>query len=163
MLSLVYSIVSSLVNKSSASSDVCLVFPALVLGYYFLIVKSMTYQFLYRLKNLYDYRSLAAIVLIFPASYRRNLYDILVPTLISIRWYHNTHNSTMASAASPSPANTKMMRKITPWHRWLPNKHERRIATWNILIHQFFMEIIGWIGGWLLVGLGVGDIGTRFT
>jgi hypothetical protein len=32
-----------------------LIFPALVLGYYF-FVKSMTYQFLYRLKNLYDYR-----------------------------------------------------------------------------------------------------------
>ncbi len=32
-----------------------LVFPALVLGYYFFIVKSMTYQFLHRLKNLYDY------------------------------------------------------------------------------------------------------------
>ncbi len=32
-----------------------LVFPALVLGYNFFIVKSMTYQFLYRLKNLYDY------------------------------------------------------------------------------------------------------------
>jgi hypothetical protein len=32
-----------------------LVFPALVLGYYFFIVESMTYQFLYRLKNLYDY------------------------------------------------------------------------------------------------------------
>ncbi len=34
---------------------ICLVFPALVLGYYFFFVKSMTYQFLYRLKNLYDY------------------------------------------------------------------------------------------------------------
>ncbi len=33
-----------------------LVFPALVLGYNFFIVESMTYQFLYRLKNLYDYR-----------------------------------------------------------------------------------------------------------
>jgi hypothetical protein len=33
-----------------------LVFPALVLGYNFFIAKSMTYQFLYRLKNLYDYR-----------------------------------------------------------------------------------------------------------
>jgi hypothetical protein len=33
-----------------------LVFPALVLGYNFFTVKSMTYQFLYRLKNLYDYR-----------------------------------------------------------------------------------------------------------
>ncbi len=32
-----------------------LIFPALVLGYYFLVVESMTYQFLYRLKNLYDY------------------------------------------------------------------------------------------------------------
>jgi hypothetical protein len=62
----------------------------------------------------------------------------------------------MASAALPSPANTKMMRKITPWQRWLPNKHARRIATQNTLIHQLFMEIIGWI-------LGVGDIGTRFT
>jgi hypothetical protein len=30
---------------------ICLVFPALVLGYYFFIVESMTYQFLYRLKN----------------------------------------------------------------------------------------------------------------
>ncbi len=106
---------------------------------------------------------LAAIVLIFPASYRRNLYDILVPILILIHSCHNTHNSTMASAASPSPANTKMMRKITPLHRWFPNKHARRIATLNALIHQLFMEIIGWIGGWLLVGLGVGDIRTRFT
>ncbi len=33
-----------------------LVFPAQVLGYNFFIVESMTYQFLYRLKNLYDYR-----------------------------------------------------------------------------------------------------------
>jgi hypothetical protein len=33
-----------------------LVFPALVLGYNFFIVESMTYQFLYSLKNLYDYR-----------------------------------------------------------------------------------------------------------
>jgi hypothetical protein len=49
-----------------------------------------------------------------------------------------------------------MMRKITPWHRWLPNKHARRIAAYNTLIHQLFMEIIGWI-------LGVGDTGTRFT
>jgi hypothetical protein len=32
-----------------------LIFPALVLGYYFFIVKSMTDQFLYRLKNLYDH------------------------------------------------------------------------------------------------------------
>jgi hypothetical protein len=32
-----------------------LVFPALVLGYNFFIVKRMTYQILYRLKNLYDY------------------------------------------------------------------------------------------------------------
>ncbi len=39
-----------------ALAAICLVFPALVLGYYFLIVKSMTYQFLYRLNNLYDYR-----------------------------------------------------------------------------------------------------------
>jgi hypothetical protein len=35
----------------------------------------------------------------------------------------------MASAALPSPADTKMMRKITPWHRCLPNKYARRIAT----------------------------------
>jgi hypothetical protein len=33
-----------------------LVFPALVLRYLFFIVESMTYQFLYSLKNLYDYR-----------------------------------------------------------------------------------------------------------
>ncbi len=33
-----------------------LIFPALVLGYNFFIVESMTYQFLYSLKNLYDYR-----------------------------------------------------------------------------------------------------------
>jgi hypothetical protein len=33
-----------------------LVFPALVLGYNFFIVESKTYQFLYRLKNVYDYR-----------------------------------------------------------------------------------------------------------
>jgi hypothetical protein len=32
-----------------------LIFPVLVLGYYFFIVESMTYQFFYRLKNLYDY------------------------------------------------------------------------------------------------------------
>ncbi len=32
-----------------------LIFPALVLGYNFFIAESMTYQFLYRLKNLYDY------------------------------------------------------------------------------------------------------------
>jgi hypothetical protein len=32
-----------------------LIFPALVLGYNFFIVESLTYQFLYRLKNLYDY------------------------------------------------------------------------------------------------------------
>jgi hypothetical protein len=32
-----------------------LIFPALVLGYNF-FVKSLTYQFLYRLKNLHDYR-----------------------------------------------------------------------------------------------------------
>jgi hypothetical protein len=32
-----------------------LVFLALVLGYNVFIVESMTYQFLYRLKNLYDY------------------------------------------------------------------------------------------------------------
>jgi hypothetical protein len=38
-----------------ALAAICLVFPALVLGYYFFIIKSMTYQFLYRLKNLYDY------------------------------------------------------------------------------------------------------------
>ncbi len=38
-----------------ALAAICLVFPALVLGYYFSIVESMTYQFLYRLKNLYDY------------------------------------------------------------------------------------------------------------
>ncbi len=67
-----------------ALATICLVFPALVLGYYFFIVESMTYQFLHRLKNLYDYVLLAVIVLIFPASYHRNLYDILVPTLISI-------------------------------------------------------------------------------
>jgi hypothetical protein len=30
-----------------ALAVICLVFPALVLGYYFFIVKSMTYQFLY--------------------------------------------------------------------------------------------------------------------
>ncbi len=35
---------------------IVLVFPALVLGYNFFIVESMTYQFLYSLKNLYDYR-----------------------------------------------------------------------------------------------------------
>jgi hypothetical protein len=29
----------------------------------------------------------------------------------------------------PSPANTKMIRKVTPWHRWLFNKHAQRIAT----------------------------------
>jgi hypothetical protein len=86
------------------------------------------------------------------------LYEILVPTLILIHRYYNTHNSTMASAALPSPAGPKIRRKIIPWHRWLPNKHARRIATLNTLIHQLFMEIIGWIGGWLLVGLGVGDI-----
>ncbi len=73
--------------------------------------------------------SLAAIVLIFPASYCTNLYEILVPTLFWIYWSHNTHNSTMASTASPSPANTKNMRKITPWHQWLLNTHARRIAT----------------------------------
>ncbi len=33
-----------------------LVFPALVLGYNFFIVESMTDQFLYSLKNVYDYR-----------------------------------------------------------------------------------------------------------
>jgi hypothetical protein len=33
-----------------------LVFPALVLGYNIFIVESMAYQFLYSLKNLYDYR-----------------------------------------------------------------------------------------------------------
>jgi hypothetical protein len=38
-----------------ALAAICLVFPALVLGYYFFIVESMTYQFFYRLKNLYDY------------------------------------------------------------------------------------------------------------
>jgi hypothetical protein len=32
---------------------------------------------------------LAAIVLIFPASYHRNLYDILVPILILIHSCHN--------------------------------------------------------------------------
>jgi hypothetical protein len=57
------------------------------------------------------------------------LYDILVPILILIHSCHNTHNSTMASAALPSLADTKMMRKITPWHRWLPIKHAWRIAT----------------------------------
>ncbi len=55
--------------------------------------------------------SLAAIVLIFPVSYRRNLYEILVPTLILIHSCHNTHNSTMVSAALPSPAGTKLMKK----------------------------------------------------
>ncbi len=39
-----------------ALAAICLVFPGLVFGYYFFIVESMTYQFLYRLKNLYDYR-----------------------------------------------------------------------------------------------------------
>ncbi len=39
-----------------ALAAICLVFPALVLGYNFFIVENMTYQFLYRLKNLYDYR-----------------------------------------------------------------------------------------------------------
>jgi hypothetical protein len=32
-----------------------LVFPEIVLGYIYFTVKSMTYQLLYRLKNLYDY------------------------------------------------------------------------------------------------------------
>jgi hypothetical protein len=39
----------------AALSAICLVFPALVLGYYLFIVECMTYQFFYRLKNLYDY------------------------------------------------------------------------------------------------------------
>jgi hypothetical protein len=42
---------------------------------------------------------------------RRNLYEIVVPTLILMHSCHNTHNSTMASAALPSPAGTKMMKK----------------------------------------------------
>jgi hypothetical protein len=49
--------------------------------------------------------------------------------LILIHREHNTYNSTMASTALPSPAGTKIMRKIIPWHRWFPNKHVWRIAT----------------------------------
>jgi hypothetical protein len=41
----------------------------------------MTYQFLYRLKNLYDYISNSYYWLL-AASYPRNLHEILVPTLI---------------------------------------------------------------------------------
>jgi hypothetical protein len=47
--------------------------------------------------------------------YRRNLYQILVPTLIFfIHRSNNTHNSTMAPAALPSSAGTKMMRNNYP-------------------------------------------------
>ncbi len=69
----------------------------------------MTYQFLYRLKNLYDY-ILNSYYKLLAASYCRNLYEILVLTLILIHRSHNTHNSTMASAALPDPAGTTMMR-----------------------------------------------------
>ncbi len=65
---------------------------------------------LYRLKNVYDY-TLNSYYLLLAASYHRNLYEILVPTLILIHRHHNKHNSTMASAGLPSPASTKIMRK----------------------------------------------------
>jgi hypothetical protein len=103
-------IVSSLGNRTVTGSDRSRISSA-SFGIHFFIFESMTYQFLYSLKNLYDYRWQQYVVLIFPASYRRNLHEILVPTLISIHSCHNTHNSTMASAASPSPAGTKMTRK----------------------------------------------------
>jgi hypothetical protein len=36
--------------------------------------------------------------------------------------------------------------------------HAGRIITLNALINVLLMEIIGWWGGWLLLGHGVGDI-----
>jgi hypothetical protein len=42
-------------NQTVAGSNSSLIFPVLVLGYKFFIVEIMTYQFLNRLKNLYDF------------------------------------------------------------------------------------------------------------
>jgi hypothetical protein len=39
--------------------------------------------------------------------------------------------------------------------------HVQMMATKNFLIRLLLMEIIGWIGGWLLVGYGVGGHLTR--
>jgi hypothetical protein len=36
--------------------------------------------------------------------------------------------------------------------------HAGRIITLNALIRELLMEMIGWRGGWLLLGHGVGDI-----
>ncbi len=92
------------------------------------------------------------------APYHRNLYEILVLTLILIHRSHNTHKSTMASAALPSPAGTKMMRRNYTMAQVASLQACMEDSNLNRLIHQLLMQIIRWIGGWLLVGLGVRDI-----
>ena len=54
-------------------------------------------------------------------------------------------------AASPSTAHPNMVELCDHTAQAL-----QRMATWNTLIRLILTEIIGWIGGWLLVGYGVG-------
>ena len=52
---------------------------------------------------------------------------------------------------------------LIPWRTRLPNMHAGRMIKSNSLIRVLLMEIIGWWGGWLLVGLGFETADTQFT
>ena len=43
-------------------------------------------------------------------------------------------------------------------YRELQNTHAQSMVTLNFLIHLILVEIPGWLGGWLVVGLGFGDV-----